>query len=192
MAEQTLNIPQLLVFVIVSVLAIRWYLSKPSTAGTRTQAQLRSGRAVNPAHIDQVAAVFPQLDRRDIAWDLSRNGGNVTATTEKVLSTGRLDHPPASFQLPQVQPQRSAPASRTATPPTKPSQPDLITRYNLSSKLGITPEPVSVSAGKQKAWSQDREERQSNFARRREEMILAARRKMEEKEKAKATGASTS
>ena len=87
-----MNIPQLLVFVILSVLAVRWYLSKPSTAGTRPQAQHRAGRAISPAQIDQVAAVFPQLDRRDIAWDLSRNGGNVTATTEKVLSTGRLDH----------------------------------------------------------------------------------------------------
>ena len=35
--------------------------------------------------------MFPQLDRRAIAWDLSRNGGNVGATTEKVLVGGGLD-----------------------------------------------------------------------------------------------------
>lgn len=34
--------------------------------------------------------MFPQLSRRDIAWDLSRNGGNVAATTERALS-GRVE-----------------------------------------------------------------------------------------------------
>jgi hypothetical protein len=35
--------------------------------------------------------MFPQLSRRDIAWDLQRNGGNAAATTERVLSGRPLD-----------------------------------------------------------------------------------------------------
>jgi len=34
--------------------------------------------------------MFPQLSRRDIEWDLSRNGASVQATTERVLREGRL------------------------------------------------------------------------------------------------------
>jgi len=40
--------------------------------------------------VETVAAMFPQLSRRDIEWDLQRNGGSVQATTERVLRDGRL------------------------------------------------------------------------------------------------------
>ncbi|KAF2794574.1 hypothetical protein K505DRAFT_274916 [Melanomma pulvis-pyrius CBS 109.77] len=187
MAEQTLNIPQLLVFIIVSILAIRWYLAKPAPAGTRPAGANRAVR-INPAHIDQISNMFPQLNRRDIAWDLQRNGGNVANTTERVLRGGGLDAPPPSFNAPAPRPTLT---SRTATPVAKPSQPDLITRYNLSSKLATKSETATPEEQpKQKAWSQDRTERQANLQRRREEMILAARRKLEEKEKAKNSGTS--
>ncbi|KAF2258181.1 hypothetical protein CC78DRAFT_537991 [Lojkania enalia] len=183
MAEQTLNIPQILVFLLVAFLGYRWFVAKPSSTSTRSGSQNRAVR-VNPVQVDQIEAMFPQLSRRDIAYDLHKNGGNVTATTEKVLAGGRLEPAPASFNPPMP---RSVPASRT--PPVKPAQPDLITRYNLSSKLSATAEAsASEPQKKPKAWSQDRNERQANFQRRREEMILAARRKMEEKERAKTTG----
>ena len=67
--------------------------------------------------------------------------------------------------------------------PAKPSQPDLITRYNLASKVGQASSTGTEEQPK-KAWSQDKNERQANLQRRREEMVLAARRKMEEKAKA--------
>lgn len=69
----------------------------------------------------------------------------------------------------------------------KPSQPDLITRYNLTSKVakaesGEEEAAISTSpaAGKP-AWSQNKNERQALLQKRREEMILAARRKMQAK-----------
>jgi hypothetical protein len=96
MAEQTLNVPQLVVFIIVTFLAVRWYLSKPASSGTRPGEQPRTVR-INPAQVDQIVSMFPQLQRRDIAWDLQRNGGNVTATTERILNGGRLD--PVSLGL---------------------------------------------------------------------------------------------
>lgn len=84
MAEQSINIPQVIVFIFVTFLAVRWYLSKPAADGTRAGPN-RSAARINPALIDQVAHMFPQLSRRDIAWDLQRNGGNVAATTERAL-----------------------------------------------------------------------------------------------------------
>lgn len=90
MAEQSINIPQVIVFLVVSFLVARWYLSKPAAAGTHTGPQ-RSTPPMNPAQIDQIAQMFPQLSRRDIAYDLQRNGGNTTATTERVLSGRGLD-----------------------------------------------------------------------------------------------------
>ncbi|KAL6711038.1 hypothetical protein ACN47E_006913 [Coniothyrium glycines] len=185
MAEQSINIPQVLVFIVVTFLAVRWYFSKPTTEGTRA-APNRAPFRINPAQIDQVAQMFPQLNRRDIAWDLQRNGGNISATTERALSERGLDTAPPSFQLPA--PRAAAAPLRTAAAPIKPTHPDLITRYNLSSKLSQPSEPANEESPKAKAWSQDRNERQANLQKRREEMILAARRKLEQQEKAKATG----
>ncbi|KAF2278719.1 uncharacterized protein EI97DRAFT_484313 [Westerdykella ornata] len=180
MAEQTLNIPQLVVFLLVSYFAIRWYL-KPSS-GDAQPAGGRRAPTVTAAQVDQLAQMFPQFDRRQIAWDLTRNGGNMAATTERVLSGSGLETPPASFTAP---PSQSASARPTPTNAPKPSQPDLITRYNLASKLNSTSENSSEAPQKTKTWSQDKNERQAMLQRRREEMILTARRKMEEKQKAK-------
>jgi len=91
MAEQTLNIPQIFVFLVVSALVIRWLFSKPSTSGAQSAHSGRGDSRISPAQIDQIASMFPQLDRRMIAWDLQRNGGNVAATTERVLSGRSLE-----------------------------------------------------------------------------------------------------
>jgi len=97
--------------------------------------------------------------------------------------------PPQSFQPPlPTPPSSSIPSTSTPTRPT-PKSPDLITRYNLKSKLvddadseqaavTITPEEEKKQG---QAWSQNKGERQALLQRRREEMILAARRKMEAK-----------
>jgi hypothetical protein len=106
MAEQTLNIPQTLVFLIVVFLIFRWYFSKPtpgttSATGPRASAPPPNrGVRINPAQIETIAQMFPQLSRRDIMWDLQRNGGNVTATTERVLSGRGLDAVSLAIQSP--------------------------------------------------------------------------------------------
>lgn len=89
-----------------------------------------------------------------------------------------------TFQPPPLRTQ--SPPTRSSGPaakqPEKPSQPDLITRYNLKDK--VTDSAATEEEGAQKdgkAWSSNREERQSALQRRRDEMILAARRKMEAK-----------
>jgi hypothetical protein len=46
---------------------------------------------VNPAHVEQLCAMFPQLERRTLIWNLQRFGGDVARVTEMVLSGRGLD-----------------------------------------------------------------------------------------------------
>lgn len=82
-----------------------------------------------------------------------------------------------------------------------PAYQDLITRYGLSSKVAAAAATAADSTGtdlsagsaeKQKVkggWSQNKGERQALLKKRREDMILEARRKMEEKDRLAKQGA---
>ncbi|KAF2484903.1 hypothetical protein BDY17DRAFT_292571 [Neohortaea acidophila] len=194
MAEGTstsINIPQLIAVALVGFLAIRWFLNKPSTTTTSSSSSSTSrGRSIDVSKVEQVSAMFPQLDRRTIAWDLHRNGGNVAATTERVLAGRGLESPPPSFQ-----PNLPLPAGSSSTTGAGAAggngggavkrhnafgQPDLITRYNLQSRIsGKGKEAVPSEEQQRNAWSADKSARAEGLRKRREEMILAARRKME-------------
>ena len=82
--EPSLNIPSLLTLAVVSFFVIRWFLNRDN--GSASTAGRSRGRQIDPAQVEQISQMFPQLDRRDIMWDLHRNGGSVTATTERILS----------------------------------------------------------------------------------------------------------
>ncbi|KAJ9635892.1 hypothetical protein H2199_008245 [Coniosporium tulheliwenetii] len=177
--QSSINLPQIFVILLVGFLLYRWFFISSDAAGSRQSRQ--NGARLNPAQVEQLSQMFPQLDRRQLMWELQRNGG-----------------PPPSFQ-PQLPPLSSTstgarPGAAAVKP--KPSHPDLITRYNLSSKVGSSAAtealPAGASAGantgKKPAWSQNKNERQQLLQRRREEMILAARRKMEERDRAGAGG----
>lgn len=85
--QQTISIPSLILLAVFTGLTIRYFFfSKPSEATPRT-----NPRAANPADVEQIASMFPQVGRREIIWDLQRNGGSVAATTERILSRGTLD-----------------------------------------------------------------------------------------------------
>ncbi|KAL8923116.1 MAG: hypothetical protein Q9208_004800 [Pyrenodesmia sp. 3 TL-2023] len=146
MADQTLNLPSLFVVLLILVISIRYFFF---TAPNSTSLRAASDRnTANPEHIEQIAQMFPQLSRRDIQWDLQRNGGSVQATTERVLSGRGLERLHHRLSQPEVtQPQEEE---------GKPKPP---------------------------AWSQNKAERQALLQKRREDMVLAARRKFEEKER---------
>jgi len=97
MAEQTLNIPQLLAVLLVVFLIFRWFFASPSTSSsnandaTRPQDSRNAGRRADPRHVEQIAQMFPQVGRREIQWDLQRNGGSPAATTERILSGRGLE-----------------------------------------------------------------------------------------------------
>ncbi|KAK3171286.1 hypothetical protein OEA41_003370 [Lepraria neglecta] len=183
--QQTLSIPSLLLLAAFTALTIRYFFfTKPSTTTPRA-----NPRGANPADVEQVVTMFPQIGRREIIWDLQRNGGSIAATTERILARGGLDAPPLSFQPPIP---ASATPSTAGTSPgqMKPAHVDLITRYNLSSKISspLSTPSDGTGTGSQRGsqtqtWSNNKNERQALLQRRREEMILNARKKLEEKER---------
>lgn len=108
--QQTLNIPQLVVSLVLTALIARWVYTwlagngdgSASSAALNARganAAAAARRRVDDRHIEQVQAVFPQFNRREIYWDLMRNGGRVEATTERILTGRGLDsvgHPEIS------------------------------------------------------------------------------------------------
>ncbi len=94
--------------------------------------------------------------------------------------------PPPSFQ-PQPPASTQQPSSTAARPnPNVPTVPiDLISRYNLATKVSSNDNTAEESVGK--GWAASKADRQASLQRRREEMVLAARRKMEERDKARAS-----
>lgn len=62
----------------------------------------------------------------------------------------------------------------------RPAQPNLIQRYNLQEQVAQQNGQDSAE-GAAKKWSTNKDERQSLLQKRRDEMILAARKKMEAK-----------
>ncbi|PWY84683.1 hypothetical protein BO94DRAFT_536277 [Aspergillus sclerotioniger CBS 115572] len=177
--EPSLNIPSLLTLAVVSFFVLRWFLNRdgePSPGSGRSRAR----GVVDPAQVEQISQMFPQLSAREIMWDLQRNGGNVAATTERILTGRGLEVPPPSFQ-PQIAVPSTAPVQSTPSRSTsKADGQDLISRYNLRAKVDAEngAELQAPSTG----WSQSKEERQRLLQKRRDEMILAARRKMMQKD----------
>ncbi|KAI9171162.1 Cobalamin (vitamin B12) biosynthesis CobW-like protein [Paramyrothecium foliicola] len=185
--KDRVSLPYLVVILLLAGFAIRYLFFSGSSAPRPTrspEALMRSREAA----VERIQQMFPQADRRSLLWDLQRNGGNIQNTTERILA-GRLETPPITFQppLPPGQPASSAGAVPATRQPDKPTQPDLITRYNLKDKLA----EAEGADAKSKGWSSNRDDRQSSLQRRRDEMILAARRKMEAKMAAEKANAET-
>ncbi|KAL6881077.1 ubiquitin system component cue domain-containing protein [Trichoderma novae-zelandiae] len=187
MSDEQISLPFFAIVLLVSGLIVRYLFfsgPRPERPPVRTAEQMIRSREVAVQRIQQM---FPQVERRSILWDLQRNGGNIQNTTERILA-GRLETPPITFQPPPLRNQSppSGSSGPAAKQPEKPAQPDLITRYNLKSKVSeAAATEEEATQGEQdkrgKGWSSNRDERQAALQRRRDEMILAARRRMEAK-----------
>ncbi|KAI4870026.1 hypothetical protein F4820DRAFT_404856 [Hypoxylon rubiginosum] len=181
MADEQVSLTSLILIVVIGGFVIRYLFFSPASPAPRPVRDAQSVARVREAIVQRVQEVCPHVDRRTILWDLQRHGGNVTATVERILS-GQIETPPITFQPPPA-PASPSPSATTQTQPfkapPKPAEPDLITRYRLQSKVNADGE--SEAATKSKAWSSNRDERQATLQRRRDEMILAARKKMEAK-----------
>ncbi|RFU78749.1 hypothetical protein TARUN_3455 [Trichoderma arundinaceum] len=200
MSDEQISLPFFAIVLLVSGLIVRYLFfsgPRPERPPVRTAEQIFRSREVAVQRIQQM---FPQVERRSILWDLQRNGGNIQSTTERILA-GRLETPPVTFQPPPLRNQTppSGSSGPAAKQPEKPSQPDLITRYNLKSKISEATTTEETKDGarqeedkKGKGWSSNRDERQTALQRRRDEMILAARRKMEAKIAAEKTSQGSS
>ncbi|KAK4544045.1 hypothetical protein LTR36_004543 [Oleoguttula mirabilis] len=194
--QTSINLPQIIAVALVGFFAIRWYLNKPAGGGTGggppggQDRSRRGGQAVDLTKVEQVAAMFPQLDRRTIAWDLQSNGGNVSATTERVLGGRGLDNPPPSFQPSLPAPGTQAPAvgvsggAGSKAGGGASAQQDLIARYGLQARIGGKGKEAVPSEEqlRRQAWSSDKAARAEGLRKRREEMVLEARRRMQERD----------
>ncbi|KAK9239849.1 hypothetical protein V1525DRAFT_396937 [Lipomyces kononenkoae] len=188
--------------IVIGFLLIRWFVipsaSPPSSsnsagaptsssqAGTESGTTYRRRRPVTQAMIEVVQSIAPTLTVEQIRYDLERTG-SVELTIDRILAEGGLPLPPnAQPEAPQPQP---SPSSAAAKGPYS----DLIARYKLQTKLhndidldqpdGTNPGSTSTVAVKKAKWSQSKEERQEMLRQQRENMILRARRKLEEADK---------
>ncbi|RJE21059.1 AMFR protein [Aspergillus sclerotialis] len=188
--EHALNIPSLLTLAVVSFFVLRWFLNRDTPPGTGDSRSRGRRNVVDPAQVEQIAQMFPQLSTRDIIWDLQRNGGSVAATTERILTGRGLEVPPPSFQPQIAIPSTGIPAPQPVSTgvSSKADGKDLISRYNLSSRVASEDSAESESApspspSTSSTWSQNKDERQRLLQKRRDDMILAARRKMMQKDR---------
>ncbi|GJC94120.1 CUE domain-containing protein [Colletotrichum higginsianum] len=181
MANEQISLPYLVVILLVTAFVIRFLFFSPAPPPAPRQSA-QSVLRIREAAVERIQQMFPQVDRRTILWDLQRNGGNIQGTSERILA-GRMETPPS----PPGANNASASSSAPAKAPEKPTQPDLITRYKLQGKIAAQQRQqaeADAAAEREKAsrgWSSNRDERQSLLQKRRDEMILAARRKMEAK-----------
>ncbi|OHE90723.1 CUE domain-containing protein [Colletotrichum orchidophilum] len=186
MANEQISLPYLVMILLVTAFVIRFLFFSPAPPPAPRQSAASVLRT-REAAVERIQQMFPQVDRRTILWDLQRNGGNIQATSERILA-GRMEAPPITFQPPPPPGANNAAASSStpAKAPAKPTQPDLITRYKLQDKISAQQRQAEADAATEKeksakGWSSNRDERQSLLQKRRDEMILAARRKMEAK-----------
>jgi hypothetical protein len=95
MANDQINVPSLVVILVLSGLIVRYlFFSPPASerqagAGRGRDSSLAAMRQ-REAAAERITQMFPQVDRRAALWDLQRNGGNIAATTERILS-GRME-----------------------------------------------------------------------------------------------------
>jgi coupling of ubiquitin conjugation to ER degradation protein 1 len=92
MADQTIGLPQLLILLVVGALAIRYFFfSSGNTSSQNRSTTSANNIRAREADVERIQQMFPQVSRRSIMWDLQRNGGNVVATTERILSGRGLE-----------------------------------------------------------------------------------------------------
>ncbi|KAH6685665.1 CUE domain-containing protein [Plectosphaerella plurivora] len=174
-----ISLPYLILIVIIAggILRFLFFSSDADAAANAQRHNPLNVLRTREAAVERIQQMFPQVDRRTILWDLQRNGGNIQTTSERILS-GQIERPPVTFQPPPPPGRATSTAAAAPKQPAKPAQPDLITRYNLHDKVA---DEAKQQDQKGKAWSSDRDERQAALQRRRDDMILQARRKMEER-----------
>lgn len=184
MSEDQISTPVFLAIIVILGFIVRYLFFNGAGANNGQSSrspELRRRQA--EIAVERIQQMFPQADRRSILWDLQRNGMNIQASIERLLA-GSLETPPITFQPPPPPTANPSGASSATAPrqPEKPAQPDLITRYNLKNRLAEDTQAAAESTDKKgKGWSSNRDERQASLRKRQEEMILAARKRMEAK-----------
>lgn len=161
---------------LVLFFSLKWVFSGQETTNTR---RLRSRREVSQNMIEIIHTMFPNIPIESIEYDLGRTG-SVEATTETLLTHGQLPTPPPSF-VPNFSRNISVRISSLDKKPTF-SHDDLIKRYDLYSRIKAEEERLSQIQEETYQWYPNKEQREAQLRRKREAMILKARRCLKEKD----------
>ena len=90
-SDQTIGIPQLILLLLIGGIAIRYFFFSSNTNPSSQARSAANNLRAREADVERIQQMFPQVSRRNIMWDLQRNGGNVVATTERILSGRGLE-----------------------------------------------------------------------------------------------------
>ena len=137
--------------------------------------------------------MFPDIPEASIRYDLSLSG-SAEVTCERILQQGYLPLPPPGFPGADVArqavsedyqrhhtPSTPAAATASATRAASSTSSNLISRFHLESRLH---EPHTTPKGKEPAavaWSPNAQDRQQSLQERKAQMILQARKRLEER-----------
>ncbi|KAJ2959093.1 hypothetical protein NQZ79_g5382 [Umbelopsis isabellina] len=167
----------IIVAVFVILVAMRWLFGAPQQSGSQRQRANRPRHAVTPEMVETVRAMFPNITVPAIRASLQTTG-SVEITIEQALRDGTLPMPanvtpPRSPSSGNRNNQYTSGQSSSSVMGAK--QNDLVSRYGLESRVDNleSPEPPKV-------WESDVQKRQEMLRKRKEHMILQARRKMQE------------
>lgn len=161
---------------LVLFFSLKWFFSGQETTNTR---RLRNRRDVSQNMIEIIHTMFPNIPIESIEYDLERTG-SVEVTTETLLTHGQLPTPPPSF-VPRLSRHISSRISSFDKKPTY-SHDDLIKRYDLYSRIKAEEERSAQKQEEVYKWYPDKEQREAQLRRKRETMILKARRCLKEKD----------
>lgn len=192
----------------VTVLTLRW-MFRVDKGGEVSESRTSSSGVdneppVNSEHVHLVKTVFPHLESSAIAYDLQKTK-NVDATIENALRGQPLPLPPRNSSLYARFPLSAGAGASSHSGETTPSHEvtsnvssgssasslasnehrSLIETYNLSSRISSS-DNSSSSTGNEEVRNRSKlpsskKEREELFRKRKEEMILAARKRMEGK-----------
>lgn len=133
----------------------------------------RQRREVSDDMIEVVQTIAPQLTRGQIRMDLERSG-SVESTMERYMETGSLPYPPGE----SAQPQHLQPDMSSHVQTTKKGPENLIEKYGLDGKVSKDVDDEGEESVDENKWGSNKEERTLLLNKKREEMILKARKRL--------------
>ncbi|KAF7724783.1 hypothetical protein EC973_000740 [Apophysomyces ossiformis] len=167
----------ILVAVFLILIALRWMLggNQPSNpqSGQRRSAGRRQHR-VTPQMIEMVRSMFPDIPTPAIVADLQRTG-SVETTVENALRAGGLPMP-ANYSNGPATDNGANSGSSTAVKPV--THTNLLQRYDLDSHSINGDQQITEPP---KVWEASPDKRQEMLRKRKEFMVLQARKKLEQR-----------
>ncbi|KAG2226708.1 hypothetical protein INT45_001055 [Circinella minor] len=174
----------ILVAVFLILVALRWMLGGSQQLpgqqpGQRRAPARRPQHRATPQMVEMVRNVFPNIPVAAIVADLQRTG-SVETTIDNALRDGGLPLPPP---VTPPSPPSNSNGSSSSSGAQKPSNyTNLMNRYKIDAE---TKDSSSEPEEPAKIWENSPDKRQETLRKRKEFMVLQARRKMLEKQQQK-------